>query len=149
MSTDTLTRSIMIDIVVGVRDALKLVFLIFPLFQECNSKGMDSKRTAMMTVAAFIVIFNRDKQRAISDINAIPITGERNSVSTKSNSSEAAAWRTEKPGRTKTNKIRKASERKDKPPAKNNIQNRKAPMIINVSLGSFLYWRCIEKVSAN
>lgn len=61
MSTDTVTRSVMIDMVVGLRDIFKLVFLIFPLFHENNSKGMDSKRTAMMIVAAFIVIFNRDK----------------------------------------------------------------------------------------
>lgn len=82
-------------------------------------------------------------------MNAIPTIGERNSVSMKSNSSEAVTWRIEKPGRTKTNKIRNASERNDTPPAKNNIQTRKAPLSISVSLGSFLYWRCIEKASAN
>ena len=82
-------------------------------------------------------------------MTAIPIIGERNSVSKKSNSSEAVTWRIAKPGRTKMNKIRKKSERKDNPPAKNNIQTGKEPMINSVSLGSFLYWRCIVKASAN
>lgn len=82
-------------------------------------------------------------------MNAIPTIGERNNLSTKSNSSETVTWRIEKPGRTKTNKILKANERKDKPPAKNNMQTRKAPMGISVSLGIFLFWRCIEKASAD
>ena len=61
MRTDILIRSAIINIVVGLRDILKIVFLIFPLFHEYNNRGMDSERTVMMTVAAFIVIFNRDK----------------------------------------------------------------------------------------
>jgi hypothetical protein len=133
MTIEAVIRKVKNRNVAGVKCDLKLVFFSFPRFHEYNSKGTDSKSTAVMTAVSFIGISNKDKYSASKDVNAIPITGERNSLSKKSNSSETVACRIEKPGRTKTNKILRARERAEKPPTKNNAQAGKTPISIGVS----------------
>ena len=111
MIIDMVTISVRIKNVDGLKDDLKVVFLSFPHFHEYASRQIESKSTDTITVDSLIGRFKKDKQSASNDVDAIPIIGERNNFSKKSNSFGTVTCRIEKPGRTKTNKILIASER--------------------------------------
>ena len=65
-------------------------------------------------------------------MNAIPIMGDKISLSKKSNSSGTVICRIAKPGINKTNKTLPVSNRADTPPTKNTAKNRTKPVTIGV-----------------
>jgi hypothetical protein len=141
-------RRIRIRYVGDMGDNLKVVFPSPSRFHEYASKGIDNRSTDIMTVFSFIGTFNKDKKSAINDVTAIPIIGDRISLSKKPNSSLTVTCKIEKPGRNKTNRTLIVSERADVPPTKNKTKTRKKPITIGVNFENCEFRRRTESTSA-